>query len=1086
MKASVSGLMVGLLVAFATAGMPVITGMDQEGAHFAKNAIVVAFTPQYAPLDLSLSNGVFVTGLAEVDRLNQQFGVTYMWPLFPKAERYGEFKMAGYYSITFGDRFELEAVLDAYDDLGVVDHVEPVGVHRIHYIPDDPSLNQQWGLTNVHAREAWDISWGNPNVILGIPDSGVDWDHPDLAADIWMNEDEILDGTDSDGNGYIDDIRGWDWVHGVNGAPGEDSWTPDNNPMDFSGHGTHCSGIAAACTDNGVGIAGLGFDCRIMALRIGWMDPYGQGWVRMDFAASAFYYAVNNGAHVLNCSWGSSSGLATATNYAVNHGVLIVTAAGNENNQSPSYLGSRSDVISVAATNSGDQKAWFSSYGTWVEVSAPGVAIYSTVFNNSYTSWDGTSMAAPFVTGLAGLLFASDSTLTAPDVFDIIVSSTDNIDSLNPGYEGLLGSGRINAYTALGRDLYPNIQLVEYYVTLISDDGDGVVNPGESIELVVVLQNLWQDAYSVVATLSAPEGITVIDSVTEFGDFEGNGEYMDNNSDPFELSFAEEIIPGQYDLTLLITADGDYTNEIILPIGVTLEMAGFPVSLDGAIESHPLIFDFDADGQNEIIVGCNNNKLYAIEADGSFSPGWPVMGSGDFNTAACVGDIYGDGDFEVVACSKDGQIYAWDEGGDVLDGFPVNINSMQVFANPTLADLDDNGDLEIIQPGFLPTKSIYIINHDGSNFGSWPYVGDDPWYSGVAVGDIDDDNQLEVVIGGLDNKLHVFNVDMTEVDGWPFDVGEDIKVAPAIGNIDPSDPEPEIVVGTNSGSIYLFNHDGTVVNGWPIEVGGQIRSAPSLADLDDDGSPEIIIGSGNANLYVYDADGSLFSGFPVTLLTSINASAAVGDISGDGSPDIIIANGSINSLIYAFDTQGQLLGNFPMPTVESGQISATPAIWDIDYDGDMEVVVGVQTLGQNLDVIDYKEQALLTDMQWPAYGNDIYRSCNYIPLFPYTDVPEEPVSLPLKFSLSQNYPNPFNSKTVIRFSLDRPGDVSLEVFNILGRKVKTLITGFKQAGRYEVVWDGRNSERSEVASGIYFYRLKTGDNILVRRMAYLR
>jgi hypothetical protein len=169
----------------------------------------------------------------------------------------------------------------------------------------------------------------------------------------------------------------------------------------------------------------------------------------MDFASSAFYYAANKGVKALNCSWGSSSGINSAANYARNQGVVIVTSAGNNNNTSAPYLASHSDVITVAATDYSDHKASFSNYGSWVDVCAPGVSIKSTYFNNTYADIDGTSMSAPFVTGLVGLVFAADPGLTRAQARALIVDNTDNIDALNPGYAGMLGTGRINAYNTM-------------------------------------------------------------------------------------------------------------------------------------------------------------------------------------------------------------------------------------------------------------------------------------------------------------------------------------------------------------------------------------------------------------------------------------------------------------------------------------------------------------------------------------------------------------------------------------------------------------------------------------------------------------
>jgi len=343
------------------------------------------------------------------------------------------------------------------------------------------------GDHDIDAPGAWQINTGSTGVILVIMDSGVRYYHKDLGGsswptttgNIWINPGEIKSNKkDDDGNGYKDDWIGWDFVTGVTGCmKGEDCRTEDNDPRDFTGHGTHCAGIAAAMTNNARGVAGvaggwgdgttnsIGNGCKIMCLRIGWLASNGYGYVRMDFAAKAMYYAANKGATVINCSWGSSNsgGLADAVNYAISKGCLIVHAAGNNGNSTADYLGSRTDVLNVAATDSLDVKASFSSYGTWVDVSAPGVDIVSTYHyyldqaNDYVAVMSGTSMSTPFVTGEAALIKSKYPSYTWSDIFNQIKNTADNIDALNPGYAGLLGSGRINACRALGGTPNPKV-----------------------------------------------------------------------------------------------------------------------------------------------------------------------------------------------------------------------------------------------------------------------------------------------------------------------------------------------------------------------------------------------------------------------------------------------------------------------------------------------------------------------------------------------------------------------------------------------------------------------------------------------------
>jgi len=221
-----------------------------------------------------------------------------------------------------------------------VEYAEPVYMNKMDAIPNDSLYSFLHFLPQVSAPEAWDIGYGSSDVVIGIIDTGVDWDHEDLVDVIWSNEDETLDGTDSDDNGYIDDIRGWDFVTGVSGdepgdaAPFEDGEDPDNDPMDVNGHGTHVAGLAAANTNNNVGIASVSSGPRVMPLRIGYLSNDGNGYGSSIWMADAHIYAADNGAHITNLSYSNSGQvLRDAALYAIPQGVLVVCSGGNTDQQ---------------------------------------------------------------------------------------------------------------------------------------------------------------------------------------------------------------------------------------------------------------------------------------------------------------------------------------------------------------------------------------------------------------------------------------------------------------------------------------------------------------------------------------------------------------------------------------------------------------------------------------------------------------------------------------------------------------------------------------------------------------------------------
>lgn len=322
-----------------------------------------------------------------------------------------------------------------------VAYAEPNYIINASLVPTDPRYAQQYGLPKISAPQAWDVQTGN-NVVVAVIDTGVDYNHPDLAANIWTNTREIAGNrVDDDGNGFIDDVRGWDFVQN------------DADPMDLNDHGTHVAGVVAGVGNNAVGISGVNWKAKIMPVRF--MDATGAGSTAN--AIRALNYAVANGARISNSSWGGpqfSQALFDAIQAANSRGHVFVAAAGNStanNDTAPEYPSSYNlpNIISVAATDRNDAIATFSNFGrVSVDVAAPGVAIYSTVRNGAYRNLSGTSMAAPFVTGLGTLLLAQNSNLTVGEIVRAITSPS-SVDTVAALATRVASGGRINAFKAL-------------------------------------------------------------------------------------------------------------------------------------------------------------------------------------------------------------------------------------------------------------------------------------------------------------------------------------------------------------------------------------------------------------------------------------------------------------------------------------------------------------------------------------------------------------------------------------------------------------------------------------------------------------
>jgi subtilisin family serine protease len=311
-----------------------------------------------------------------------------------------------------------------------------------NYVLQALEISDQWGLEKVKAEEAW--SWlgtGLPPVLLATVDTGIDRNHTDLSANMWTNPGEIADnGLDDDGNGYVDDTWGWDFVNG------------DNDPMDDMMHGTAVSSVSAGVLD-GSGVSGICPWCQLMSVKV--LNAQGSGLLAT--VAQGIVYAAGNGARVINLSLGAIAGATTledAVNYAWGQGVLVVAAAGNNGLQQLFYPAAYEHAMAVGSTNADDYRSCFSNYSAnFISVTAPGEAILAAVPDQGYGTYSGTSLATPHVTGLAGLLLSQDPDRTADEVRSLIEQTA--VDLGPVGLDGYFGWGRIDALRAVSGDTSP-------------------------------------------------------------------------------------------------------------------------------------------------------------------------------------------------------------------------------------------------------------------------------------------------------------------------------------------------------------------------------------------------------------------------------------------------------------------------------------------------------------------------------------------------------------------------------------------------------------------------------------------------------
>ena len=384
----------------------------------------------------------------------------------------GNKKKKDTYILNFESNQNIDHLIKQYKNSNLFEYVEPdfIGVGggkkiKLQSIPNDTYFSRQYGLYNdgtfslssatndadIDMDLGWDIEQGDQSIIVAVLDSGIKLDHPEFSGRLWTNPNETLNGIDDDNNGYIDDINGWDFANN------------DDDPTDDHGHGTNVTGIIGANSNNNLGYSGVDWNCKLMIGKILYENNSGY----YSWWTDGIYYAVDNGAKVINMSVGGSgfsSSMKDAIDYAYNNGVTVVACMMNENNNTTFYPAGYQNTIAVGATNPNDERSapffWSttsgSNYGNHIDVVAPGNYIYgldhqSDTNYNFY--WGGTSQAAPLVTGLSSLLLAQDADKTPDDIRSIIRSTAEdqlgNISEDISGFDIYYGYGRVNAYEAL-------------------------------------------------------------------------------------------------------------------------------------------------------------------------------------------------------------------------------------------------------------------------------------------------------------------------------------------------------------------------------------------------------------------------------------------------------------------------------------------------------------------------------------------------------------------------------------------------------------------------------------------------------------
>ncbi len=621
--------------------------------------------------------------------------------------------------------------------------------------PNDPKLSEQWYLDQIDAYDAWDTTTGSSEIVVAVLDTGVDLDHPDLEDQIWTNEGEAPnDNRDNDGNGYVDDVNGWDFFDG-DGTP--EPSTSGNFDAEAVAHGTFIAGIIGAVGNNEEGVAGVNWDVKIMPLRI--LDKFGSG--DSGRARRAVDYAVQNGADVINLSFSGfdlDEGLLQAIETAHDRGVVVVAAVGNEGvslNGAPVYpacftTDDEDLVIGVAATDDEDRRADFSNYGSdCTDISAPGVDVYSAMFYDEDEPdlseyyggyWSGTSVAAPMVSGAAALLLGAYPGLTPGQVRTILKLSVDPVAEKGTDAEGQMGAGRLNIAQALA--IAPSFGAtaaseVEWngsrsLVVSVASGApptvtrfDGAGNELTSFDAYggafsggvrVAMGDVDGDGVDEIVTVAGPGGGPQVRVFENDGSLRGQFFAYDQDQHHGVFVAAGDVDGDGVD-EIIVSPDAGGGGEVRI-FDMNGEQREFFRPFDATSKSLRVAAgDVDGDGEDEIVVGLGAGgrpRVRVYEASGAFIAEFdayaPTYNKGIF---VGTGDVDGDGVEEIVTGTDVGggpHVRVFNKRGNVRASFFAYDEAFRGGVRIAVGDIDGNGTAEIYTaagPGGGPHVRIF-------------------------------------------------------------------------------------------------------------------------------------------------------------------------------------------------------------------------------------------------------------------------------------------------------------------------------------------------------------------------------------------